>query len=592
MGESPRLPREAMVAISFAQGLALFGLWRALEDGFWPSAMPAANFPLWTIALTFPTFLLFALRRGNFKALAIRAGGAVAVLALLAVYVGWQATPHGAFPVDSLVSIAVATLVGACFLILLFLFDGKLQPDYATLFANAWRSALTGALSAALVGGTALILMLWGALFSAVGVDFFMDLFTEDRFLFPVLSVAFGLGVYIFRTMHGVLDRIVALLEGLLRLLLPLVLAVTVIFLAALPFTGLAPLWETGNGTALLLFLNLFGVLFLNGVFQPGREAPYPMLVQRLLLPGIALLPVLSLLAAYGLYLRVAQYGWTVERCWAATGNALLALASIGYAIGAFRRGDGWRATMELANRVQAWVVLAVLLLVNTPLLDFRAIAAGSQLGRLASGTIIIDELDLAYAKSHLARSGYRSMHELAGEIEANDPGQANRIRSYWVPDGDAEEAFWNRVVLRPEPFAVPDDLREAIDEYRGRWAAMRTVPAMLARLHLDDDAQPEYVLIEESFGADRWRFSGTCFYREGDRWAALRVYGIGTGRYYGSDRTAFDAAPLATLPVEAVPHPPPRFKAIRIGDYMLAVQENPPDSWIQARTLATPPDG
>ena len=45
----------------------------------------------------------------------------------------------------------------------------------------------------------------------------------------------------IFRHLVNLIDGITGLLEGLMRLLLPLAVAVVVIFLATLPFTGLAP---------------------------------------------------------------------------------------------------------------------------------------------------------------------------------------------------------------------------------------------------------------------------------------------------------------------------------------------------------------
>ena len=62
---------------------------------------------------------------------------------------------------------------------------------YRTLFRYSWRNFLVVALTAPLVWGVALILFLWGALFQAIGVDFFADLFAKDWFLFPVLAVAF-----------------------------------------------------------------------------------------------------------------------------------------------------------------------------------------------------------------------------------------------------------------------------------------------------------------------------------------------------------------------------------------------------------------
>ena len=241
-------------------------------------------------------------------------------------------------------------------------------------------------------------------LFSAIGIEFFRELFGRDWFLFPVLASAFGMGVLVFRRLVSLIDGITGLLEGLMRLLLPLAVAVVMIFLAALPFTGLAPLWETGNGTELLLWLNAFVLFSVNAVYQTGRGAPYPPAVHRVLCPGIALLPVLSVLALYGLSLRVGQYGWSVERCRALTVCALLAMFSTGYAWCIVRRRGGWPQDLGRVNKTLGWVVLALMLLVNSPLLDFRSISLASQFRRVDTGEIDLRDFDFHYARHHLAR--------------------------------------------------------------------------------------------------------------------------------------------------------------------------------------------
>ena len=152
-----------------------------------------------------------------------------------------------------------------------------------------------------------------------------------------------------------------------------MIVAVVVIFLAALPFTGLQPLWETGNGTALLIGMNIFALFFANAVYQPGRRPPYPAIVHRLLYAGTSLLPIISMLALYGMYLRIAQYGWTVERCWALVICILLALFSAGYSLGIVRRRDDWPETLGRVNVLMGSTIVALMLLVNTPLLDFRS---------------------------------------------------------------------------------------------------------------------------------------------------------------------------------------------------------------------------
>ena len=238
---------------------------------------------MWTLAITAPTLFLLTVEADNLKRAALFVAAFCAVLALLGVYIGWQASPIGAFPTDSLIAAFVLTMLVACFKGAMYLqqFAAREGIGYRALFTRSWRNFGVFGLSWALTAGVALVLTLWGALFAAIGIDFFQELFRKDWFLFPVLAVAFGLGVFIFRRLTRVIDAVTSLLEGLMRLLLPLAGLVVAIFLAALPFTGLTPLWETGNGTALLMALNAIVLFAVNAVYQADRHDPYPLPVHR-----------------------------------------------------------------------------------------------------------------------------------------------------------------------------------------------------------------------------------------------------------------------------------------------------------------------
>ena len=453
------LPRNLMVVVALAQGLLLLLLWRALTHETWPSQTPALNLPLWTLAVTGPTLFLLTVEADNLKRAALFVTAFAAILAVLAVYVGWQASPVNAFPTGALIGVFVLTMLVACFKGAMYLqqFAVRERIHYPALFSRSWRNFGVFGLSWTLTGGVALVLGLWGALFAVIGIDFFQELFREDWFLFPVLTVAFGLGVFIFRRLTRVIDGVTSLLEGLMRLLLPLTAAVVAIFLAALPFTGLAPLWETGNGTALLMALNAITLFTVNAVYQTDRHAPYPLFVHRPLYVCVALLPVVSALSVYGLSLRVAQYGWTVERCWALTLAVLFAAFSLGYTWSIVRHRDRWPAALGRVNVAMGWVVLGTMLLVNTPLLDFRKISLASQFGRVEAGEIALRDFDFRYAREQLARPGWLRLEALAEEHEA-DPELTALIRP--VPPGPPGERIWDLVTLRPEPFEVPEGLR------------------------------------------------------------------------------------------------------------------------------------
>ena len=536
---SPRaevLPRNVMILLSLVQGLVLLFLWRAGTEQTWPATVPVVNFPLWTITLVGPTLLLFCLERGNAARLAMPVGLVTALLTLLAVYVGWQASPHGAFPVGSLVFTAAVALLVGCYKALMYLqpFARRRPWTYDILFVWSWRNFMVGALSAALAIAVGAILYLWATLFRVIGIEFFSNLFSEDWFLFPVLSLAFGLGVFIFRSLLHLIDRITEILEGLMRLLLPLVLTVAALFLGTLPFTGLAPLWNTGHGTGLLLALNAIALFFVNGVYQTGAHTPYPPIIHRLLAPGIALLPVVSALALFGMYLRVDQHGWTVERCWGTAVAVLLAMFSVGYAWGVLRRRSLWPLSLARTNTVLGWVVAGLMLAANSPLLDFRRISTASQFARVEAGTLELREFDFYYARRHLARPAHLKLETLAQSLEDSDPELAQSIRNpkrFGDETARASRVFWERVVYRPEPFEVPEALRPMVET--SIWASTildSGYVIVLVRVDLNDDGDTEYVVIADDGEGYR---TGNVFYRDGEEWrsGSLRARGPEPGQ-------------------------------------------------------------
>ena len=588
MTEAPpgamQLRRNTMILLSLGQGLALLFLWRAATGEFWPAQTPTVNFPLWTIALVWPTLLLFTMEHGNTARAVKLISLFTALLALLAAYVGWQASPYDAFPIHSLVFICAVTLAIANFKALVYLqpLAARRPCDYGVLFACSWRNFLVAALAAALALGVHAILLLWSALFSAIGIEFFSDLFAEDWFLFPVLCVAFGVGIFIFRSLTHLIDGITGLLEGLMRLLLPLVLAVAAGFLGALPFTGLAPLWGTGHGTGLLLWLSAFALFFVNAVYQTGDRSPYPPIVHRVLMIGVALLPFICALALLGLYLRIAQYGLTVERCWGVAVALLLTMFSTGYAWGIVRRRSNWPQTLARTNTVTGWVVLGLMLAVNSPLLDFRSISVANQFARVDAGDLDLADFDFHYARRHLARPAYMKMQALIEEFESSDPALAEHIRNpepvHGAPrqaSARVRDAFWKQVIYRPERFDVPAQLRSAI-EAAGILPLFKSgqyIP-LLVRADLNDDGTPEYTML-------------------GVETAQRTILGVKTpGRvvlgdaYYLEDgewKTAdlIMRHPMPNTPEQPDPRhgaievvdPPPAFKHLKIGELIVEVR-------------------
>jgi hypothetical protein len=247
-------------------------------------------------------------------------------------------------------------------------------------------------------------LILWAALFDAINIEFFNDLFKKPWFYYPAIALANGFGIIIFRNLTYIIDTITRLQQALMKFLLVILVLVSLLFIGALPFTGLEPLWKSG-GSSLILWMQALMLFFLNAVYQDDPDArPYHLVLHRFIYIGIAILPIYSIISFYGLSLRVDQYGWTLARCWAFLIWFLLALFPIGYCWGIAKLRDEWLQQLSKVNVVIGLIVLALMLMVNSPLLDFRKIVVNNQLQRLETGLTQIEDFDINYFRKSLAK--------------------------------------------------------------------------------------------------------------------------------------------------------------------------------------------
>lgn len=582
INESTGLPRKTMLLVALAQGLALLFLYRSVENGTWPSESPMWAFPLWTIAVTVPILFLLSLENATRRRTSLLIAAFGAVLAVLAIYTGWQAEPQGEFPIHALIFVFAASTGLASFKALMYLQQRATQRpmSYEGLFSYSWRNALTFALSALFVVVFWLILMLWAELFRAIEVDFFHELFREDWFHVPVLAVSLGVAIGIFRNLIQVIDSITRLLAGLIRLLLPLVIVVAVLFLLTLPIVGLDALWSTGHGTALLLWLLAVLLFFTNAVYQDGRgEKPYSLFLHRCIYAGLVTLPLISLISFYGLWLRLDEYGWTVARCWAFVVWLVLSLFAVGYVTGIVRRHDAWTEELARVNTGMGLVILALMLLVNSPLLDFRKISIASQLQRVESGEITLAEFDFWYAHNELARPGYLALEAMKVQLGDSDAELLEKITNpapiaAGITAMSADE-MWKNMSYRPAGFEVPEGVRQkiAMESYTLYHAAQ---PVMI-RTDLDADGEYEYALIQIQ---DGYIYHAGIYYQENRNWSSVRLaHRIGPPT--GSELV--DAIRNGEITLRK-----PRFSTLVVGDVSFQVIEGdaPP------QPLPVSPDG
>ena len=270
--------------------------------------------------------------------------------------------------------------------------------DYAALFREAWSIALR------LVAALAFVALVWLAVFLSDQVLRIVGITVIDRVinLGPVALVlsgaALGLGMAVIHDMTDAASP--QLVLRILRLFLPVVLAVMAVFLAALPMRGLDGL--TGGLSPVLLLLTMVaaGISLVSIVVdQSDAEAVQSVFLRRAAMVMALVLPVFAGLALWAIWLRTAQHGWTPERLF------ITLVAGVGLAYGlvyalAVLRGAGW---MERIRQGNIRVILGVLVLAAlwmTPILNAEAISAGDQLRRYEDGRLPVAALDLRALRS------------------------------------------------------------------------------------------------------------------------------------------------------------------------------------------------
>lgn len=444
----PRNERAAIVLLAVLQGGLMYLAEEGQSAGFWPFAGLAGRVCWYTLVLAVPTAMALSLVRLRDARYWQHAAGITAVVALLAAWAAWSATGGPGLRSDSVLGPFGLSLAVGLFVALPWLQcrleDGRWRASYPCLFRHAWQNTLTLALAALFTGICWAVLSLWGALFALVRIELFRDIFRDGAFIYFATGAMVGLGVLIGRTQERAVAVARQVLFGIFTGLLPLLAFIAVLFVASLPFTGLAPLWEMRSAAATLATLVALLVAFTNSVLQDGSgERPYPAWLRRLVDAGLLVLPVYAVLALYALWLRVAQHGWTADRVLAALVALVIAGYAFGYAWAVLRGRDGWLGAIRPVNRVMSLVVVALAVLANTPVLDPHRIAVASQMQRLADGRTAPDDFDLDWLRFEGGRLGWEATLSL-------------RAHPAWAQD-EARLGELERLIARQHRWAAPE---------------------------------------------------------------------------------------------------------------------------------------
>ncbi|WP_028693365.1 DUF4153 domain-containing protein [Pseudomonas cremoricolorata] len=295
-----------------------------------------------------------------------------------------------------------------------------LRPRYSDLFRHAWSTVFIVLLALGLMGVFFWLLWLCGTLFEVVGISQIKALLENHALLYVVLPVVFALGMRIGLQNEKVIGLLRGMLLSLCRLLLPLSAAIAVVFTCVLPFTGVQPIWATGQATAILLLLSAFNLFLVNGVFQDGEHGEaYPRGLRMLVNASLLCLPVLVALAAWASGLRIAQYGLTPSRIQAALLIGVMLVHALAAAGAVLPRHGAWLHGLRRSN---PWIALLTALLIvayQSPLLDPLGLSARNQVARLLDGRTPVDSFDANTLYFGWGEPGRQAFEALSKQVEA-----------------------------------------------------------------------------------------------------------------------------------------------------------------------------
>lgn len=470
-GNDDRLVGLARLAIGLLQGIALYLLFRTAEGSgeTWSYRHPETFAPLVLTALFLPPVLLAGVGRLRLPTLIVWGAVAAALTGFLAWHdIARQAGDMGRQGTPPLFAFSAAALFIAHHLILPADRERRLIASYPAYFDAAWMAGVQLALSVAFAGAFWLLLFLGAALFRVIGLDFLGDLLKQGWFAFPLTGLAFATAVHLTDVRDGLIRGVRTIALMLLSWLLLVLTVLVTGFLAALPFTGLDGLWETGNATALILAAAGGMIVLINAAYQDGRPDNLPPAVLRVAVRVAAVLitPLVGI-AIWGLSLRIGQHGLTPDRI-IASACALVGLAyALGYGVGAlapfFRKGSPWMKALETTNTVVAVLVVAVILALFSPLADPARLSVADQMARLQAGTVAADKFDYGFLRFESGKVGRAALARL---VASDDPEIARRAREAEAAEGrydlqSAQDAEFDPVF---EPWPVDRPLPADFD--------------------------------------------------------------------------------------------------------------------------------
>ncbi|WP_169805542.1 DUF4153 domain-containing protein [Novosphingobium rosa] len=350
------------------------------------------------------------------------------------------------------------------------------QLSYREVHPHAWTDAVLGIAAWGFVGVVWAMALLLGQLFKLIGIDGLEKLLNKEWMAFTLTGAALGAGIALLRDRSAMLTLLQRVVTTVLSVLAPVLALGLLIFLLAIPFTGLAPLWSATRSTSPILLGCIIGALCLtNAVIgeEEAGEARSPLLRASAGVLSLAMLP-LALIAAFSTGLRLHQYGITPDRLWAVIFTGMACAYGLAYLVAMLRYRREAAPHLRQANLRLAFALTAASLLLATPLLNFAALSTRDQVARLEDGRTRPERFDWGALRFDFGPSGMAAIRRLARQgatpairaAAAHALGEVSRYDLTPHDEPKRERMDPAHLVVLPRGTQLPPELFDQLTKY------------------------------------------------------------------------------------------------------------------------------
>lgn len=339
--------------------------------------------------------------------------------------------------------------------------SGSLNPDYALLTEQYVKNTVLGAL-AGLIGLLVMgMLHLAVYLFRIVNLEFFSDWLDNSLYYWMGFCLGFNISLVFIRTIFTFSTGRVA--GYVARVLLPLLTIIGMIAAGGLLLSVVTGVRVSGLGSFTMIWFVSLNILLLNLVYGNECVPRFRSWLNGLVLAGVLLLNVFSLSSVYGILVRVNQYSWSMDRLYGFSIALFLAVVVLAYSVALLWKRSGWAVLLGPVNKAGLLTLMAVILVISSPLADFKQITVNSVLAGIEKGRIKVTS-DIRYTLEALGKRGESALEAL------NKNPEYSKALKYSSYDQDNRRTLQEVLLTVPGSPALPESWWEGKPDVTRAW--------------------------------------------------------------------------------------------------------------------------